>query len=103
MLYILAMLSRELRDLAMMAGELNSGSLDSALKKGRVWAKRKDLVSRCLSDHGRKDFFELLSRTADIDAMVKGVQKGDPWDELIAITLQLAGTRGVPGQVQHPI
>jgi DNA polymerase-3 subunit delta len=102
MLYILAMLSRELRDLAMMAGELSSGSLDSALKKGRVWPKRKNLVSRCLSDHGRKDFFELLSRTADIDAMVKGFHQGNPWDELISITLQLAGTRGVPGQVQHP-
>jgi DNA polymerase-3 subunit delta len=101
MLYILAMLSRELRDLAMMADEVKSGSLDSALKKGRVWPKRKNLVSRCLRDHGGKDFLELLSRTADIDAMVKGIHKGDPWDELISITLQLAGTRSVPGQVHR--
>lgn len=100
MLYIVAMLGRELRELAMMAGEYKSGSLDRALKKGRVWSKRKSLVSQCLRDHATKDFLELLSRTADIDAMVKGLKDGDPWDELTSITLQLAGTRTVPGPVQ---
>ena len=50
MLYILAMLSRELRDLAMMADELNSGSLDSALKKGDSCFRFKQTKNRKSGD-----------------------------------------------------
>lgn len=98
MLYIVAMLSRELRGLVMMAEELKAGSLDSALKKGRIWSRRKGLVSRCLRGHGSEEFLELLARTASIDAMVKGASQGDPWDELTCVTLQLAGSQRIPGQ-----
>lgn len=98
-LYIVAMLSRELRGLAMMARELKSSSLDTAMKKGRVWAKRKTLVSKCLRDHHEREFQELLSRLSDIDSMVKGISTGNPWNELTSVMLQLAGARVAPRQV----
>ena len=99
MLYIVAMLSRELRGLTMMARALKSGSLDAALKQGRVWAKRKTLVSKCLTDHPVREFQELLSRLSDIDRMIKGISTGNPWNELTCVMLQLAGTRVAPRQV----
>jgi DNA polymerase-3 subunit delta len=92
-LYIVAMLVRELRGLVLMANEFKATSLDSALRKGRIWAKRKNLVSNCLRSHSVGDFQDMLSRTATIDGMVKGVNSGNPWNELTSITLQLAGTR----------
>lgn len=99
MLYIVAMLGRELRGLVMMAREMSSGSLDTALKKGRVWAKRKPLVSKCLKDHHEREFQELLSRLNDIDSMVKGISTGNPWNELTSVMLQLAGAWVAPRQV----
>jgi len=99
MLYIVAMLSRELRSLAMMAIELNATSLDAALKKGRVWAKRKEPVSKCLRDHPAREFQELLSRLSDIDQMVKGIVTGNPWDELTSVVMALAGAKVTPRQI----
>lgn len=96
LLYIIAMLSRQLRELAMMASELKSTSLDAALKKGKVWAKRKTLVSKCLRDHAPGEFQHLLSRLSDIDGMIKGISSGSPWNELTSVTLQLAGARVTP-------
>ncbi|MBQ76402.1 MAG: DNA polymerase III subunit delta [Gammaproteobacteria bacterium] len=98
-LYILAMLSRELRSLASMAGELKATSLDAALKKGRVWAKRREPVSRCLCDHPAREFQELLSRLSDIDQMVKGILNGNPWDELTSVVMALAGAAVTPRQI----
>lgn len=99
MLYIIAMLSRQLRELTLMARELQSGSLDTALKKGKVWAKRKTLVSKCLRNHPGKEFEELLSRLSDIDGMIKGISTGSPWNELTSVMLQLAGARVAPRPV----
>jgi len=96
LLFITAMLSRELRSLATMALELKQGSLDGALKKGRVWQKRKNVVSRCLREKSLEQIEVLETRIADIDAMVKGIRHGDPWDELINVVCALSGVEIIP-------
>jgi len=92
-LYIVAMLSRELRGLSIMATEMKSSSLDAALSKGRVWQNRKKLVSSCLRSHSLQQFHALLTRVGDIDCMVKGIKVGNPWQELTSVMLELAGVR----------
>ena len=92
-LYIVAMLGRELRGLSVMANEMKSGSLDAALKKGRVWQNRKSIVSNSLRNHSLPQFHAMLSRVSDVDSMVKGIKVGNPWEELTSVMLELAGVR----------
>jgi DNA polymerase-3 subunit delta len=100
-LYIVAMLGRELRGLATMASVMSSGSLDAALKKGRVWQNRKNLVSTCLRGHSASQFRGLLARVSEIDNMVKGIKIGNPWEELTSVMLELAGVRILPSTLNR--
>ncbi len=92
LLYIVAMLAKELRGLVEMAREMPGSSLDSVLKKARVWDKRKNLVTKCLREHSLAELQELLAQVGEIDAMVKGMNDGNPWNALSSATLRLAGT-----------
>ena len=91
-MFVVAMLAKELRTLAAMADSVSQGQkIDSVLQSHRVWAKRKPIVGRCLQRQKTETFQVCLQGVAKIDAQIKGVIKGDPWDELERIMLRLAG------------
>lgn len=81
-------LSREVRLLAKIA--MANTSIDAAMSKQRIWDSRKALIRRALARHsaGRWTFF--LKRCAKIDRVIKGVEPGKAWDELLMLTTQLA-------------
>jgi DNA polymerase III subunit delta len=89
---VLWALSREIRNLADMAGQLESGKgMDSVLV--RVWAKRKGPVRRGLLRHNRARWQMMLRRAARLDRLVKGQAAGNAWDELLQLGLMMAGVR----------
>lgn len=89
---ILWALSREIRNLADMAGLLESGKgMDSVL--ARVWGKRKGPVRRGLQRHNRARWQMMLRRAARLDRLVKGQAAGNAWDELLQLGLMMAGVR----------
>jgi DNA polymerase-3 subunit delta len=93
---VLWALLREIRALAQMAAEQEQGrSIDQVLEQFRVWNKRKGPVRAALQRHNRKRWQLLLRRAGRIDRMVKGVEPGNPWDELLQLALLMAGIRTV--------
>lgn len=91
---VLWALSREIRALASMTLALESGqSLDQVLSAHRVWDKRKPFVRQGLQRHPSRRWLQLLRRCAAVDRMIKGATVGKPWDELLELTLLMAGAR----------
>lgn len=91
-LYVVAMLAREIRNLAAMADKVARGqSLDAAMKSAGVWQRRKQLMSRALKRHGPGAFEQMLRGLVQVDQMVKGLAPGDPWTGLTDVLLHLAG------------
>jgi len=91
---VLWALSREIRALAVMAAELESGgSPEQVMRRQRVWEQRKPVVRRGLQRHGRLRWQQMLRRAARIDRLIKGIDKGNPWDELLQLVLLMAGAR----------
>ena len=91
---VLWALSREIRGLAAMALEIEQGqSLDRVLSANRVWDKRKPFVRQGLQRHNSRRWQQLLRRCAAVDRMIKGATVGKPWDELLELTLLMAGAR----------
>lgn len=87
---------REIRALAQMAAELEQGgALDGVMERFRVWNKRKAPVRAGLQRHNLKRWQLLLRRAGRIDRMIKGIEPGNPWDELLQLTLLMAGVRTV--------
>lgn len=93
---VLWALLREIRAMAQMATEMARGlGADQAMAGQRVWDKRKPPVRAGLQRHNLNRWQLLLRRAGRIDRMIKGVEAGNPWDELLQLALLMAGVRTV--------
>jgi len=88
---VLWALSREIRSLTAMARQLQGGSLSQVLASNKVWDKRKPQVSAALKRIRGRQWWQLLQRCARLDRVIKGRSAGSAWDELLQLTLSLAG------------
>ena len=93
---VLWALLREIRAMAQMAAEMARGlGTEQAMAGQRVWDKRKAPVRAGLQRHNLNRWQLLLRRAGRIDRMIKGVEAGNPWDELLQLALLMAGVRTV--------
>jgi len=86
---LLWILAREIRSLADMATQMQTGApLDRVM--ARVWGKRKAAVRAGLQRHNALRWQQLLRRAGRIDRLAKGAP-GNAWDELLQLCLLMAG------------
>ncbi len=89
---VLWALAREIRQLTAMAGELEKGQdISAVLGRHRVWANRKAQVGAALKRLPQASCKRLLRQCASLDRLCKGQAAGNAWDELLQLTLQMAG------------
>ena len=70
----------------------NRQSQEQVFKKYRIWSNRKNSVTSAIKRHPQaKTWRGFLTETVEIDAMIKGVKKGNPWDALQQLSLKVAG------------
>ncbi len=81
-------LSREIRQLAKIAEARIS--VDAAMAQFRVWDNRKPLLRKALARHKPPRWKLFLKRCARIDKVIKGVEDGRAWDELLMLSTQIA-------------
>jgi len=87
---ILWALTRELRLMASLATQLQSGqTLESLFQKNRIFARRQAAVRRFLGKFSAPDCWQMLSHALEIDKMVKGVSPGSSWDGLQLFCLRM--------------
>lgn len=88
--FILWALTREIRSLTGVAWDIRGGlPLQRALAS--VWEKRRTLVQKALGRHHHQDWQKLLALAAHTDRVLKGQAAGRPWDELLNLSVCLAG------------
>ena len=91
---ILWALLREIRSLCIMAEQLEQGQpLGQVLAAQRVWDNRKAAVTAALKRHRAGNWQRLLRLGGRIDRIIKGAETGNPEDELLQLTLLIAGVR----------
>ena len=89
---ILWALAREVRTMLNIAYAARQGGVsDSLLGRHRIWDKRKMAVRAALQRHNYSHWVQMLEQCAQIDRIVKGQARGNPWDELVALTMRIAG------------
>lgn len=92
---ILWALAREIRMLARISSESRMSSFEQLCRQHRVWAARKPLVQTALQRHRLVSWRAMLGRASSLDRMIKGVAVGNLWDELLQLSLMIAGVRTV--------
>ncbi len=89
---VLWALSRELRALLPLAQAVASGaSAEQAMSRARVWDKRKPVLGTALGRLRPPALLGLLAQCQQIDGVIKGARRDDPWRWLEQATLALAG------------
>ncbi len=89
---ILWALAREIRNLTGMAREVAKGvSPNQVLARFRVWESRKKPVAAALGRLRLAHWQQLVQQAAALDRIIKGQAPGNPWDELVQLTLRMAG------------
>ncbi len=81
-------LSREVRTIAKIA-EANV-PVDAAMSQHRIWDNKKTLIRKALARHRAPRWKLFLKRCAKIDKVIKGVEPGRAWDELLMLSTQIA-------------
>lgn len=91
---VLWALAREIRTLAKLRGGMRRGaSLPQLMREAWIWESRQPLVERAVKRLSEAELLAALARAAKIDRMIKGMARGDVWDELLQVGLAVAGVR----------
>lgn len=87
-------LTRDIRLLAALSRGLAQGKKPFALyQQHRVWEKRQPLIERALKRHSPAQCWALLRLCARVDRVTKGRAAGNVWDELLQLSVMMAGVR----------
>ena len=87
-------LANDLRAAHRVAAALARGqTMPNALREGQVFGPRRSWIERAAQRWTLNDTQAALDRTARIDRIVKGIERGDAWDELRALGLALTAAK----------
>ena len=90
---VLWILAEEIRAICRVQSGIAAGRpLSDVLREARVWGDaRQSLVGRAAKKLPRAALLAALEHAAKVDRVVKGIVKGDAWDELLQLGLRFAG------------
>jgi DNA polymerase III subunit delta len=90
--YVLWTVSEEIRALGrVMACRAGGRPFQEAWREARVWgAARQRVIERNIARFTAAQIEEALLHAARVDRMIKGLAKGDEWDELLQLGLRFA-------------
>lgn len=84
-------MTQEIRTLARLKlGQRRGAALPQMLRELRVWESRQGLVQRALARLNEARLVAGLKQAAALDRMIKGLSRGDVWDELLQLGLGMA-------------
>ena len=89
---VLWLLAEEIRAVCRVQDGIAAGRpLPEVLREARVWGDaRQALIGRAARKFSRGALLAALGHAAGVDRIVKGIVKGDAWDELLQLGLRFA-------------
>lgn len=88
---VLWAMGEEIRALALIKAGMEKGQpTEALLKEAKVWGPRQNLVKRALQRLPLARIEASLRHAGKIDRLIKGIGKGDAWEELLRLGLRLS-------------
>ena len=88
---VLWAIADEIRTLGRVVAQLDAGRpLAQALRDARVWGPRQKIIERHARRFNLPQIEAALLHAARIDRIIKGLAKGDAWDELLKLGLRFS-------------
>ena len=61
------------------------------MRDARVWGARQNLMEKAARNADPRQMKIALAQAAQTDKLIKGLRRGDVWDELLQLALLTAG------------
>jgi DNA polymerase-3 subunit delta len=91
---VLWAMGEEIRALAIIKSGMERGQpADALMREAKVWGPRQNLVKRALQRLPSAAIEGALRHAGEIDRLIKGIGRGDPWGELLRLGLRLSAQR----------
>ncbi|HET7833735.1 MAG TPA: DNA polymerase III subunit delta [Gallionella sp.] len=88
---VLWAISEEIRALCkVLQSTARGNSIGSALREARIWGARQGLIEHALRRLKLAQLEHALQQAARIDKTIKGLRRGDAWDELLQLGMRFA-------------
>jgi len=85
-------LANQIRTLLQIKEVMQSGlSFENAASQARIWKSKMAFTNKAQSRLNTTQLSNMLRKCAFTDKVIKGLAKGDEWNELLDISLKLAG------------
>ena len=95
--FLVVMLSREVRKLAQMAAALARGAnRDQVFRQYRVWYQRQPVIDQAIKRHGQAGWQAILQQIAKIDKIVKGRAQSEGasvWFDIEKLSMNICGLK----------
>jgi DNA polymerase-3 subunit delta len=89
--------AEDVHALATVSLQVRGGTpVQAAVRTARVWGKRQGALERAVQRVAPSVVPQLLAACARLDALAKGIGRGNVWDELASAALVLAGKPALP-------
>ena len=76
-----------------LAGLAGGRPLQQAMRDARIWGPRQQLIERNVGRFAQAQIEAALVHAARIDRMIKGLARGDVWDEMLQLGLRFSRKR----------
>ena len=88
--FVLWALSEELRAVSRILAGVSAGrQVEQLFRENRVWRSKEAAMKAALRRFSRNTVDAALSHAATIDRVIKGIAKGNAWDEFLKLGLEL--------------
>jgi len=100
---ILWALTQEIRTLAQLRAGLDRGErFDNLCREARVFGNRQSIYKQAVQRCSTVQLRAALLQAARVDRMIKGLLRGDVWDEFLQLVLRLSQTRNTQNTRARP-
>ncbi len=89
-IWLLFIITKEIRNLAIIRAHQQQMPLPSAMNKVYIFAQRKSLIEHVLKNTTEIIWSDYLPQLCEIDKQVKGVNNGNPWMTLNTMLVKLS-------------
>ena len=67
-------------------------SVNKAMQQASVWPNKQKMIGSFLQSINKKHMDDILDQACSVDKIIKGVNKGNPWDEISQLLFMFSST-----------
>ena len=90
---LMRVINWEIKNLYDLMIDIGDGvSVNKAMQQARIWPNKQKMIGSFLQSMNKQHMENILDQACSVDKIIKGVNKGNPWDEISQLLFMFSST-----------